>query len=175
MLPLRESWYLLVLVCVMKMSEDMVIGPKHRALLGVNYCPSRKYQHPLHSRCTGKVSRGLNLKMLKEFKETWDTLRFSSLNVNTVLTHALVSVGDFAPCDWIKTVLNSGFHTVDSGFLVLYSHLCQRDLASGFQSLAGFWFPWAVFRIPMPKILGSTCKNSRIPESGFPYMRRMID
>ena len=67
-------------------------------------------------------------------------------------------LGDFAPCDWIKTVLDSGFHMVDSGFQVLYSHLCQRKLASGFQSLDGFWIPWFVFRIPMPKILASTCK-----------------
>ena len=65
----------------MKKGEDMVIGPKHRALLGVNYCPSRKYQHPLHSCRTGKVSRGLNLKMLKEIKEMWDAVRFGSFRL----------------------------------------------------------------------------------------------
>ena len=46
--------------------EGMVICPKHRALLGVKYCPSRKCQYPLHGRLTGKVSRGVNLKMSKE-------------------------------------------------------------------------------------------------------------
>ena len=55
-------------------AEDMVICPKHRALLGVKYCPSRKCQHPLHGRRKGKVSRGVNLKMSKEIKETWDVL-----------------------------------------------------------------------------------------------------
>ena len=49
--------------------EDMVICPKHRALLGVKFCPSRKCQHPLHGCRKGKVSRGVNLKMSKEIKE----------------------------------------------------------------------------------------------------------
>ena len=52
--------------------EDMVFCPKHRALLGVKYCPSRKCQHPLHGCRKGKVSRGVNLKMSKEIKEIWD-------------------------------------------------------------------------------------------------------
>lgn len=52
--------------------EDMVICPKHRASVGVKYCPSRKCQHPLHGCGKGKVSRGVNLKMSKEIKETWD-------------------------------------------------------------------------------------------------------
>ncbi|XP_073238611.1 uncharacterized protein [Porites lutea] len=54
--------------------KDMVICPKHRVLLGAKYCPSRKCQHPLHGRRKGKVSRGVNLKMSKEIKETWDVL-----------------------------------------------------------------------------------------------------
>ena len=54
--------------------EDIVICPKHRALLGVKYCPSRKCQHPLHGRRNGKVSRGINLKMSKEIKEKRDVL-----------------------------------------------------------------------------------------------------
>ena len=37
-----------------------------------------------------------------------------------------------------KTVLDSGFHAVDSGFQILDSSLCQRNLDSGFQSLVGF-------------------------------------
>ena len=48
----------------------MVICLKHRALIGVKYCPSRKCQ----GRRKGKVSRGVNLKMSKEIKETWDVL-----------------------------------------------------------------------------------------------------
>ena len=52
----------------------MVICPKHRALLGVTYCPSRKCHHPLHGRRKSNVSRGVNLKMSKEIKETWDVL-----------------------------------------------------------------------------------------------------
>ena len=36
-----------------------------------------------------------------------------------------------------KTVLDSGFHAVDSGFQILDSSLCQRNLDSGFQSLVG--------------------------------------
>ena len=43
--------------------EDIVICPKHRPLLGVKYCHSRKCQHPLHGPRKGKVSRGINLKM----------------------------------------------------------------------------------------------------------------
>ena len=55
----------LILACVGlfdEEGEDMVICPKHRALLGVKYCPSRKCQHPLHGRRKGEVSRGVNLK-----------------------------------------------------------------------------------------------------------------
>ena len=55
-------------------SEDKIICPKHRALLEVTYCPSRKCQHPLHGYHKGKVSRGVNLKMSKEIKEIWDVL-----------------------------------------------------------------------------------------------------
>ena len=35
-----------------------------------------------------------------------------------------------------KTVLESGFRTVDSGFQVLDSSICQENLDSGFQNLA---------------------------------------
>ena len=40
-----------------------------------------------------------------------------------------------------KTVLDSGFHAVDSGFQVLDSSLCQWNLDSGFQCLVGFRIP----------------------------------
>ena len=45
-------------------------------------------------------------------------------------------------------------------------------LDSGFQSLSGFWTPWAEFRILKPRIPESTGKNWHIPESGFPYKGR---
>ena len=40
-----------------------------------------------------------------------------------------------------KTVLDSGFHAVDSRFQVLDSNLCQWNLDSGFQSLVEFRIP----------------------------------
>ena len=36
-----------------------------------------------------------------------------------------------------KTVLDSRFHAMDSGFQVLVSSLCKWNLESGFQSLVG--------------------------------------
>ena len=68
-----------------------------------------------------------------------------------------------------KTVSESEFHTVDSGFLVLDSGFCQWNLDSGFQSLVGFWNPQAVVQIPKPRIPDS---NQRFP--GFSYMGRKI-
>ena len=70
-----------------------------------------------------------------------------------------------------KTVLDSGFYAVDSGFQVRDSSCCQWNLGSEFQSLVGFRIPWAVFRIPKPRILDSTRKNlpdsrTRIPLHG---------
>ena len=47
-----------------------------------------------------------------------------------------------------KTVLDSGFHAVDSGLTVLDFSLCQWNMDFGFQSLVGFRIPWAVFWIP---------------------------
>ena len=55
-----------------------------------------------------------------------------------------------------KTVLDSGFHAVDSTFQLLDSSLCQWNLDSGFQSLVGFRIPGAVFRIAKPKIPDSS-------------------
>ena len=69
-----------------------------------------------------------------------------------------------------KTVLNSGFHVVDSGLRVLNSKL----LINGKQWLTGFRIPCAEllipshgFRIPQGKIFKSS-------ESGFPYIRDKI-
>ena len=72
-----------------------------------------------------------------------------------------------------KTILDSGFHSVDSGFQVLDSS--QWNLDSGFQLLVGFRIPWAVFRIPKPRIPDSTSKNFldsgiRISDSKFHFL-----
>ena len=40
-----------------------------------------------------------------------------------------------------KTVLDSGFYAVDSGFQVLDFSLCQRNSDSEFHSLVGFRIP----------------------------------
>ena len=58
-----------------------------------------------------------------------------------------------------RTVLDSGFHAVDSGFQVLDSSLCQWNVDSGFQSLVGFPIPWAVLRIPKPMVPDSVSKH----------------
>lgn len=44
------------------------------------------------------------------------------------------------------TVLDSGFHAVDSGFQVLDSWICHWNLDPGFQSWMWFRIPWASFR-----------------------------
>ena len=74
-----------------------------------------------------------------------------------------------------KTVLDSGFHAVNSGFQVLDSSLCQWNLDSGFKSLEGYTDSKAQdcgirkqfsrFWIPPAKIYW-------IPESAFPYTGR---
>ena len=53
-----------------------------------------------------------------------------------------------------NTVLDSGFHAVDSEFLILNS---------GLQSSVGFSIPWTVFRIPM--------QDSGFRERKFPSFR----
>ena len=55
------------------------------------------------------------------------------------------------------TVLDSGFHAVDSGI---------RVMNSGFQSLVGFRIP----KLGIPRI--SEANFSQIPESGYPCMGR---
>ena len=81
-----------------------------------------------------------------------------------------------------KAVLDSGFHTLGSGFQVLGSSLFQWNLDSGFQSLVGIRIPWNVFWIPKPRIPNSTSqifpvfriqqsKISQIRESWLPYSR----
>ena len=63
-----------------------------------------------------------------------------------------------------KTVLDSGFHTVNSS-------LCQWNLDSGFHLFVGFQIPWAVFWIPKSRIPHSTSKillNSGFQKQKFP-------
>ena len=61
-----------------------------------------------------------------------------------------------------KTVLDSGFQAVNSGFQVQDSSVSQWNLDSGFQSLAGFRIPQAnISRIPLPEasLLISTLRS----------------
>ena len=64
-----------------------------------------------------------------------------------------------------ETVLDSVFHSEDSRFHLLDSRFCQWNLDSGFQSLVGFWIPWAIFQIPRSRIPDPTSINS--PDSGI--------
>ena len=67
------------------------------------------------------------------------------------------------------TVLDSGFLAVDSGF----RFLCQWNFHSGYQSLVGFWIPWAVFRILQAKFPRFQIPQGKIPRSvgsGFPWV-----
>ena len=78
-----------------------------------------------------------------------------------------------APCEGIQNSL--GFWISFHGFLILgtgFRILCQWNLDSGFQALVGFRIPWTVFRIPKPRIPELTSKT--VPDSGFPYMGRIL-
>ena len=66
---------------------------------------------------------------------------------------------------WSKTVFDSWFHAVNSGFWIP----CQFNLDYRFQSLAEFRIPWAIFRIPKPRIPDST-KKFLIPDSTNKYV-----
>ena len=57
------------------------------------------------------------------------------------------------------TVVDSGFHAVDSEFKVLDSSRCRLNLDPVFQSLVGFRISWTVLRIPKPRIPDSTSKT----------------
>ena len=69
-----------------------------------------------------------------------------------------------------KTVLNSGFHVVDSEFQVLISGL----LINGKQWLTGSRIPWAEFRIPSLGFRIPQAKIFKSSEFGFPYIRDKI-
>ena len=64
-----------------------------------------------------------------------------------------------------KTVLDSGFHTVDSGSQVIDSSLCQWNLDSGFQLLVGFRFLKLCSGFQSPGFQISQAKFSQ--DSGF--------
>ena len=66
-----------------------------------------------------------------------------------------------------KTVLDSGFHTVDSGFQVLDSSLCQWNLESGLQLFVGFGFIelYSGFQSPGLRILKHNFGGFRNPNS----------
>ena len=69
-----------------------------------------------------------------------------------------------------KTILDSGFHAMDSSPETVFRILCQWNLDSGFQSLVGSRIPWVVYSgIQCPGFQIPSVKLSRIPESGFPY------
>ena len=80
-------------------------------------------------------------------------------------------------CDWLvspraresKTVLDSGFHTVDSGFQVLDSSLCQWNLDSGFQLLVWFRIPYSLSCIPDSKVQGSGFYKQKFHGFRNPY------
>ena len=64
----------LIFVRVGLFEDDFTICPKHQAVLGVRFRPSKKCQHPLHGNRKGKGERGVNLKPAKEIKEKWNTV-----------------------------------------------------------------------------------------------------
>ena len=82
-----------------------------------------------------------------------------------------------------KIVLDFGLHAVDSGFhgtgfripRIGFRILCQWNLDSRFQSLAGSGFLELYSGIPIPRILPVPKENiSLVPETGFHYMGRIV-
>ena len=70
-----------------------------------------------------------------------------------------------APCKRIRDSLGFWiprriFPIPDTGFYIL----CQGNWDSGLQSLVGFCIPWAVFRVPKPRIPDSTNQIFLIPD-----------
>ena len=95
--------------------------------------------------------------------ELWATAgakyRATTVKKNNELPVSANIAGTFRPLvREFKTVLDSGFHDVDSS-------LCKWKLDPGFQSFVGFRISWAVFWIPKPKIADSTSKN--FPDTGI--------
>ena len=72
--------------------------------------------------------------------------------------------------------MSLGFDSVGTGFWIISLSV---ELGSRFQSLGGFWIPWAVFHISKSRISQQKFGGYQIPqvkisqiflESGFPYM-----
>ena len=108
-------------------------------------------------------------------KRVYFLLKYST---STQIKTALRKSGHwrFAPCKGIqewesKTLLDSGFHPVDSGFQLLDSRSISVELDSGFELLVGFRIPTPVFRIPKAKITkipDFKCKNFSDSEIRIP-------
>ena len=90
----------------------------------------------------------------------------------TALVFQILVWLELAPCNWGNLFhlwsLDSGFHAVHSGLHVLDSSLFQWNLNFGFQTLVGFWIPWAVLPISKLRIQDSTSKN--FADSGIPFL-----
>ena len=113
-------------------------------------------------------------RLLASFHHRTEKLSSNSLNSNgtgmeqVVHTHRTSCRSGFAPCKGIQDSLGfwiprRGFWIPDSNYRI--PDLFQLNLDSGFQSLVGFRTPWAVFRVPRPRIPDSTCEN--FPDSGI--------
>ena len=91
----------------------------------------------------------------------------------TTCSHSLsrISVINLLFCDLLvspraresKTVLDSVFHAVDSGFQLLDPSLSQWNLESGFQSLVGFGIPDSLSCIPDSKVQDSGFHKQKFP------------
>ena len=91
-----------------------------------------------------------------------------------------VTVGFLTALSCLQIALCKGIHSVDSGFRVIDSRsLCQWNLDSGFQSLAGLRISWAGLQIPQAKIFSDsylTWGNTKYIERvvAFPKINRSI-
>ena len=101
-------------------------------------------------RCPRPLNRGVRLIKVSDLKQIRE-----------------INFGTSAAVRLIRCPLITGFTVVDSS-------LCEWNFNSGFQSFVGFRIPWAVFRIPKPRIPDSTSKifldsGIRIPLHGVIY------
>ena len=93
-----------------------------------------------HYRVIFKCVRAFANKMAAMYQKSRENVKVESRFTAFLSYFKTLSVG--APGSphlrGSKTVLDSRFHSVDSGFQVLDLGLCQWNLDSGFQSLMGF-------------------------------------
>ena len=108
------------------------------------------------------------------FNQVWIETTLRSICRQTILQY-LFLIGPHAKQS--RTVLDSGFHAVDSRFQVLDSWFSyQWNLDSRLQSLVGFRIPLAEYRIPKPSIPDSAGKNfpdSRLHKPKIPRLRNL--